>query len=44
MARQRASGANVVWIGHNNPGEVDSENAEPGLSYAVYEALQNPEM
>jgi len=31
-------GANVVWIGHNNPGEVDAGKVEPGLSYAVYEA------
>jgi hypothetical protein len=31
-------GANVVWIGHNNPGIVDAEKVEPGLSYAVYEA------
>jgi hypothetical protein len=43
MTRQRANGANVVWIGHNNPGEVDAQKAEPGLSYAVYEALQNPD-
>jgi hypothetical protein len=32
------AGANVVWIGHNNPGEVDAGKVEPGLSYAVYEA------
>ncbi len=31
-------GANVVWIGHNNPGVVDAQKVEPGLSYAVYEA------
>ncbi|RPI49467.1 MAG: hypothetical protein EHM56_12325, partial [Chloroflexi bacterium] len=35
-------GANVVWIGHNNPGEVDPAKVEPGLSYAVYEALLDP--
>jgi hypothetical protein len=32
------SGSNVVWIGHNNPGEVIANKVEPGLSYAVYEA------
>ena len=36
------AGANVVWIGHNNPGEVDQAKVEPGLSYAVYEAYLNP--
>lgn len=41
LARQKAAGANVVWIGHNNPGEVDAQGSEPGLSYAVFEALQN---
>jgi hypothetical protein len=41
LARQKAAGANVVWIGHNNPGEVDAHDSEPGLSYAVFEALQN---
>lgn len=35
-------GANVVWIGHNNPGEVDAAKVEPGLSYAVYEAYTDP--
>jgi hypothetical protein len=39
VARQRGAGANVVWIGHNNPGEVSAQGAEPGLSYAVYEAF-----
>jgi len=34
-------GANVVWIGHNNPGEVDAAKIEPGLSYAVYDAFQD---
>ncbi len=32
----------VVWIGHNNPGEVDASKVEPGLSYAVYEAYTDP--
>ena len=36
------AGANVVWVGHNNPGEVDPGKVEPGLSYAVYEAYQDP--
>lgn len=36
-----ANGANAVWIGHNNPGEVDANKVEPGLSYAVYAALQD---
>jgi hypothetical protein len=36
------AGANVVWVGHNNPGEVDPGKIEPGLSYAVYEAYQDP--
>jgi hypothetical protein len=35
-------GANVVWIGHNNPGEVDAAQGEPALSYAVYEAYLDP--
>jgi hypothetical protein len=42
VERLRKSGSNVVWIGHNNPGEVEANAAEPGLSYAVYEALKNP--
>jgi hypothetical protein len=42
LARQQQAGANVVWIGHNNPGEVNVNGAEPGLSYAVYEASGNP--
>jgi hypothetical protein len=42
VRRLVAHGANVVWIGHNNPGEVDPSKVEPGLSYAVYEALLDP--
>ncbi|HXT37367.1 MAG TPA: hypothetical protein VN837_17470 [Chloroflexota bacterium] len=38
MARQQAAGANVVWLGHNNPGEVDATKGEPALSYAVWTA------
>jgi hypothetical protein len=33
----------VIWIGHNNPGEVSTDKVEPGLSYAVYEAYQDPD-
>jgi hypothetical protein len=42
VRRQVDHGANVVWIGHNNPGEVDAAKVEPGLSYAVYEAYLDP--
>ncbi len=41
FARMRANGATTVWIGHNNPGEVDVTKVEPGMSYAVYAALQD---
>lgn len=42
VRRMAGAGANVVWIGHNNPGIVDADKVEPGLSYAVYEAFQDP--
>ena len=42
VRRMVRNGANVVWIGHNNPGIVDPHKVEPGLSYAVYEALIDP--
>ncbi len=42
VRRQVEAGANVVWIGHNNPGIVEADKVEPGLSYAVFEALQDP--
>ncbi len=42
LRRMVDGGANVVWIGHNNPGEVDAGKVEPGLSYAVYEAYRDP--
>lgn len=35
-------GADIVWIGHNNPGEVDAAKVEPGLSFAVYAAYTDP--
>jgi hypothetical protein len=38
MARQVAAGANVVWLGHNNPGDVGLIKGEPALSYAVWSA------
>jgi len=42
VRRQKERGSNVVLIGHNNPGEVDRDKAEPGLSYAVYRAYVDP--
>jgi hypothetical protein len=42
VRRMVENGANVVWIGHNNPGLVDAGKVEPGLSYAVYEAFRDP--
>jgi hypothetical protein len=41
VRRMVQNGANIVWIGHNNPGEVDAAKVEPGLSYAVYEAYRD---
>ena len=41
VERQFKLGANFFWIGHNNPGEVDAQKIEPGLSYAVYEAFMD---
>ena len=41
VERISKAGANVIWIGHNNPGEVTPGKLEPGLSYAVYEATQD---
>jgi hypothetical protein len=42
VKEQKDRGCNVVLIGHNNPGEVDIDKAEPGLSYAVYRAYIDP--
>jgi len=42
VSEQKERGSNVVLIGHNNPGEVDIYKAEPGLSYAVYDAYIYP--
>src|SRR5579864_9361781 len=41
LREQKKFGANLVWIGHNNPGSVDKNKVEPGLSFAVYEALRD---
>lgn len=41
VKRQIDQGANYIWIGHNNPGEVDASKIEPGLSYAVWEAYED---
>ncbi len=40
LRRMKDAGANVAWIGHNNPGEVSATKNEPGLSYAVWAAAQ----
>src|SRR6185312_3814826 len=42
LQRMRDSGANLVWIGHNNPVGVDPNAKEVALSYAVYAAATNP--
>ena len=45
VARQVAAGANLVWIGHDNPGDVGhpaAKKGESGLSYAVYAAYRDP--
>lgn len=41
FAMMRVNGANAVWLGQNNPGQVDANKVEPGLSYAVYAALHD---
>ncbi|HLH74724.1 MAG TPA: hypothetical protein VKX96_15665 [Chloroflexota bacterium] len=42
LKRMHDGGANLVWIGQPNPTNVDPQANEVGLSYAVYQALQNP--
>jgi len=42
IRRMAGAGANVLWIGHNNPGEVSLDKVEPGLSFAVFQAYQDP--
>jgi hypothetical protein len=41
MQKQISAGADIVWLGHNNPGEVDQKKGEPGLSFAVWQALKD---
>ncbi len=44
VARQVGAGANLVWIGHDNPGDVGhpaNRKSESGLSYAVYAAFRD---
>lgn len=40
MRRMKDLGANVIYIGHNNPGNTDPNGSEPGLAPAVWFALQ----
>ncbi len=42
VKRMKDHGANYLWIGHNNPGEVGLDKWEPALSYAVYESFIDP--
>ncbi len=42
MQKQITAGATIVWLGQNNPGEVGATKHEPGLSYAVWQALEDP--
>lgn len=41
MTKMKNLGANIVYIGHANQGEVDLNGPEPGLSPAVYFALRD---
>lgn len=36
MIKMKNEGANVIYIAHNNRGDIDTGVNEPGLSYAVY--------
>ena len=40
LRRMRDYGANIVYIGHANPGEPDAVT-EPGLSFSIYYAIKN---
>ncbi|MBX6770355.1 MAG: hypothetical protein IRY83_01380 [Chloroflexi bacterium] len=40
--RMRAAGANIVWLGHSNPADVNPSAAEVGLAYPVYAAAIDP--
>jgi len=39
IKKQKNSGCNFIWIGHNNPGEADADKVEPAMSYAIYDAV-----
>ncbi|MCL5969880.1 MAG: hypothetical protein M1450_00040 [Patescibacteria group bacterium] len=41
MRRIKDMGSTVVYLGHNNPGDTDPNKSEPGLSFAVYYAIQH---
>ncbi len=41
MQRMQELGANVVYLGHSNPGDANPNGLEPGLCYAVYHALRH---
>ncbi len=41
LHRMQAAGANVLWIGHNNPVGTDPNAKEVALSYAVFQAATN---
>jgi hypothetical protein len=42
LTRMRNAGANLAWIGHNNPAAVDPDANEVGLSYPIYTAALDP--
>jgi hypothetical protein len=42
LTQMKRAGANLVWLGHNNPVGVDPNAREVALSYAVYAAATNP--
>ena len=42
LSQMKQAGANLVWLGHNNPVGVDPNAREVALSYAVYTAATNP--
>ncbi|HLZ07997.1 MAG TPA: hypothetical protein VKT80_05370, partial [Chloroflexota bacterium] len=42
LTRMRDNGANLVWLGHNNPAQVNPSANEVGLSYAAFAAANNP--
>ncbi len=41
LSKMKQAGANLVWLGHNNPVGVDPNAREVALSYAVYAAATN---